>query len=131
MHETRVAVVSGGFAYRYGELDRASRRAARAPLRSPRHLDQARVGFLVRPGFGYGAGQRGIGRAGGVAVPVAASQPPPELEYVIRDAGVEVVVGETASAGILRPIADAAGARFATAAEVMTAEEPIALPHLG
>ena len=131
MNDTRVAVVSGGFAYRYGELDRASRRVAGALLGSRSDLEQARVAFFVQPGFEYIAVQRGIWRAGGVAVPLAVSHPPPELEYVIRDAGAAVVVGETASAGILRPIADAAGARFATAAEVMAAEEPLALPHLG
>ena len=131
MNDTRVAVVSGGFAHRYGELDRASRRVAGALLGSRSDLDQARVAFFVQPGFEYVAVQRGIWRAGGVAVPLAVSHPPPELEYVIRDAGVEVVVGETPSAGMLRPIATAVGARFATAAEVMTAEEPLALPHLG
>ena len=131
MNDTRVAVVSGGFAYRYGELDRASRRVAGALLGSRSDLDQARVAFFVQPGFEYLAVQRGIWRAGGVAVPLAVSHPPPELEYVIRDAGAEVVVGETPSAGILRPIANAAGARFTTAAEVMAAEEPLALPHLG
>ena len=62
-------------------------------------LDQARVAFFVQPGFEYVAVQRGIWRAGGVAVPLAVSHPPPELEYVIRDAGAAVVVGETASAG--------------------------------
>ena len=131
MNDTRVAVVSGGFAYRYGELDRVSRRVAGALLGPASDLEQARVAFFVQPGFEYLAVQRGIWRAGGVAVPLAVSHPPPELEYVIRDAGAAVVVGETASAGILRPIADAAGARFATAADVMAAEEPIALPHLG
>jgi malonyl-CoA/methylmalonyl-CoA synthetase len=131
VNDTRVAVVSGGFAFRYGELDRASRRVAGALLGSRSDLDQARVAFFVHPGFEYIAVQRGIWRAGGVAVPLAVSHPPPELEYVIRDAGAAVVVGETASAGMLRSIADAAGARFVTAAEVMTAEEPVALPHLG
>jgi malonyl-CoA/methylmalonyl-CoA synthetase len=36
--------------------------------------------------------QRGIWRAGGVAVPLAVSHPPAELEYVIRDSGASVVV---------------------------------------
>jgi malonyl-CoA/methylmalonyl-CoA synthetase len=131
VNDTRVAVVSGGFAYRYGELDRASRRVAGALLGSRSDLDQARVAFFVQPGFEYIAVQRGIWRAGGVAVPLAVSHPPPELEYVIRDSGAAIVVADSSSAGMLRPIADAAGARFATAAEVMAAEEPLALPHLG
>ena len=131
MNNTRVAIVAGGFAYRYGELDRASRRVAGALLGSHSDLEQARVAFLVQPGFEYVAVQRGIWHAGGVAVPLAVSHPPPELEYVIRDSGASVVVGETASAGILRPIAAAAGARFVTAGEMLAAEEPLALPHLG
>jgi malonyl-CoA/methylmalonyl-CoA synthetase len=131
VNDTRVAIVAGGFAYRYGELGRVSRRVAGALLGPHSDLDQARVAFHVRPGFEYVAVQRGIWRAGGVAVPLAVSHPPPELEYVIRDSGASVVVGETASAGLLRPIADAAGARFVTAGDVMTAEEPLALPHLG
>ena len=50
-------------------------------------LNQTRVAFLVHPSFAYAAVQRGIWRAGGVAVPLAMSHPPAELEYVIRDSG--------------------------------------------
>src|SRR5688500_15458130 len=131
MNQDRVAVVVDGHNYSYADLDRASRSVAGALLGAGEDLQEARVAFLIPPGFEYAAVQRGIWRAGGIAVPLAVSHPPPELEYVIRDAGAAMVVGETASAGILRPIADAAGARFATAADMMTAEEPVALPHLG
>jgi malonyl-CoA/methylmalonyl-CoA synthetase len=50
------------------------------------------VAFLAPPGFAYVATQWGIWRAGGIAVPLAVAHPPPELEYVIRDADAEVVV---------------------------------------
>ena len=70
-------------------------------------LNQTRVAFLVPPSFAYAAVQRGIWRAGGVAVPLAVSHPPAELEYVIRDSGASVVVGDPASAAD----AGAAGAR--------------------
>ena len=55
-------------------------------------LAEARVAFLAPPGFAYVATQWGIWRAGGIAVPLAISYPPPELEYVIHDADAEVVV---------------------------------------
>ena len=131
MNDTRVAVVADSRAHTYGDLDRASRRVAGALLGTRTDLDQARVAFLVQPGFEYVAVQRGIWRAGGVAVPLAVSHPPPELEYVIRDSGAAVVVGEAISTAALRPIADAAGARVVTTDELMTADEASVLPHLG
>lgn len=135
MNETRIAIVAGGRTYSYGDLERASRRAAEALLGERDDLDQARVAFLVQPGFDYVAVQRGIWRAGGVAVPLAISHPPPELDHVIRDAGAAIVAGEPASAGVLARLAEAAGARFVTTNEwadlkvgpYMEKE----LPHLG
>jgi malonyl-CoA/methylmalonyl-CoA synthetase len=140
MNEERVAVVSGGGTYSYGELDRASRRVAAVLLGDRDDLDQARVAFHVSPGFPYVAVQRGIWRAGGVAVPLAMSHPPPELDYVIRDAGAAVVTGEPASADVLEPMANAAGVRFLTLAELLGSERADLqvhpdmdkpLPHLG
>jgi malonyl-CoA/methylmalonyl-CoA synthetase len=131
MNEARVAIVAGGRTYSYGDLDRASRRVAAALLGDLDDLDQARVAFLVQPGFDHVAVQRGIWRAGGVAVPLATSHPPPELEYVIRDAGVALVTGEPVSAGVLAPLAEAAGARFLTTAALFENGPEPALPHLG
>ena len=122
MNEGRVAIVAGGRAFSYGDLERASRRVATALLGDRDDLDQARVAFLVQPGFDYVAVQRGIWRAGGVAVPLATSHPPPELEYVIRDAGAAFVVGEPASAGVLAPLAAAEGAWFLSTAELLGPE---------
>ncbi|HKK07625.1 MAG TPA: acyl-CoA synthetase, partial [Gemmatimonadota bacterium] len=53
---------------------------------------EARVCFLVPPGWDYAATQWGIWRAGGMAVPMAVSHPPAELAYVLDDAEPEVVV---------------------------------------
>ena len=118
MNEDRVAIVADGRSYSYGDLDRASRAVAGALLDGRDDLGQARVAFLITPGFDYVAVQRGTWRAGGVAVPLAASHPPPELEYVVRDSGAAVVVGEPATAPVLAPMAAAAGARFLTTAQV-------------
>src|SRR5687768_9734275 len=131
MNENRVAIVAEGRSYSYGDLDVASRRVAAALLEGREDLGQMRVAFLVRPGFDYVAVQRGIWRAGGVAVPLAASHPPPELEYVIRDSGAAVVVGEPACALVLAPIAAAAGVRFATTVQLLEHPGESSLPHLG
>ena len=131
MNDTRVAVVAGGRTYSYGDLDRASRRAAGALLDGSVDLDQARVAFFVQPGFEYVAVQRGIWRAGGVAVPLAVSHPPPELEYVIRDSGAAIVVADSSSADVLAPIAAAAGTRFIASETVLAGAEAPVLPHLG
>jgi malonyl-CoA/methylmalonyl-CoA synthetase len=85
MNDSRVAIVTNGHAYTYDSLDAASRRVAAALLRDQDDLNEARVAFLVQPGFAHAAVQRGIWRAGGVAVPLATSHPPPELDFVIRD----------------------------------------------
>ena len=138
MNDGRIAIVAGGRTHSYGDLDRASRRVAASLLGDRGDLDQARVAFLVQPGFEHVAVQRGIWRAGGVAVPLATSHPPPELEYVIRDAGAAVVTGEPASAGVLAPLAAAAGARFLTTHELLGRADlkvrpyiEKELPHLG
>ena len=122
MNEGRGAIVSGGTTYSYDELDSASRRVASVLLGDRNDLDQARVAFLIQPGFHYVAVQRGIWRSGGVAVPLAISHPPPELEYVIRDSGAAFVTGEPASAGVLASLAEAAGAQFLTMAKLLGPE---------
>ena len=131
MNEDRVAIVSDGCSYSYADLDDGSRRVAGGLLAGRDDLDKSRVAFLVKPGFDYVAVQRGIWRAGGVAVPLAVSHPPPELEYVIRDSGAAVVVGEPVVASTLEPIVKAAGSSFATTAELLAHTPAASLPHLG
>ncbi|MSO84257.1 MAG: long-chain fatty acid--CoA ligase, partial [Acidobacteria bacterium] len=75
MNDERIAIVAGGRTHSYGGLDRASRRVSASLLGDRGDLDQARVAFLVQPGFEHVAVQRGIWRAGGVAVPLATSHP--------------------------------------------------------
>ena len=126
-----IAIVAGGRAYTYAELDDASRRAAGALLGDNDDLNQTRVAFLTTPGFAYPALQRAIWRAGGVAVPLALSHPPAELEYVVRDARASVVVGDAVCGDTLAPIARRARARFLTTEEALQASPADGLPHLG
>src|SRR5262245_51078877 len=104
----RLAIVAADGVFTYGDLAAVAERVAAGlgPLR------EARVAFLVPASFAYVAVQRGIWLAGGVAVPLAVSHPPAELEHVVRDSGAAVVVGSGRLADALESIAHAAGAQF-------------------
>jgi len=82
------------------------------------------VAFLVPPSFAYVVVSRGIWLAGGVAVPLAASHPPVELEYVIRDADASIVVGSGRHSDALESIAASTGARFVRAADLIATDAP-------
>src|SRR5215218_1512277 len=125
---SRPAIVAGGRAYSYDDLDAASRRIAGALLGDNEDLKQTRVAFLTAPGFAYAAVQRAIWRAGGVAVPLAVSHPPAELDYVIRDAGASVVVADEAFRPVIAPLARAARARFVPAEDALLAPPADGLP---
>jgi malonyl-CoA/methylmalonyl-CoA synthetase len=131
MTESRIAIIAADGTFSYDQLDEASRRVCGALLGDNTDLNQTRVAFFVPPSFAYAAVQRGIWRAGGVAVPLAISHPPAELDYVIRDSGASVVVSDPASASMLMPIAKAARARFLTTTTALAASMGEDLPHLG
>jgi malonyl-CoA/methylmalonyl-CoA synthetase len=131
MSESRTAIIASDGTFTYDQLDDASRRVAGALLGDNADLNQTRVAFFVPPSFAYAAVQRGIWRAGGVAVPLAISHPPAELDYVIRDSGASVVVGDPGSASMLMPLAKAARTRFVTTSSALASSMADDLPHLG
>jgi malonyl-CoA/methylmalonyl-CoA synthetase len=109
----RTAVVSGGVSYSYAALLGHMTQVADMLLEAHGDgLAEARVAFLVPPSAEYVMVQWGIWFANGIAVPLATSHPPPELEYVIRDAAAAYVIGTPDNEAMLRPIAERAGARF-------------------
>jgi len=67
---------------------------------------------------------RGIWHAGGVAVPLAVSHPPAELEYVIRDCEASIVVGSGRQAAALEAIAGRAGATFIRTPDLIANDDP-------
>jgi len=130
MASSRAAIIAADGTFTYDDLDDASRRVAGALLADNEDLNQTRVAFLLPPSFAYAAVQRGIWRAGGVAVPLAVSYPPAELEYVICDSGASVVVADLAFASTLMPLAKVARARFLSAPDALKAGPADELPHL-
>jgi malonyl-CoA/methylmalonyl-CoA synthetase len=128
-HDARTAVVAPEGTFTYAQLLDASARVAAALLDGAADLAEARVAFLAPPGWDYVAVQWGIWRAGGIAVPLAVSHPPAELEYVIQDADAAIVVAHAGFADVLRPLARADGRRFIATADALAAA-PGALPEV-
>jgi len=76
----------------YGDLNVLSAQVARQLLEGRTSLEGARVAVLVPPSSAFIAALVGIWRAGGVAVPLSAAHPPPELEHVLRTATPDATV---------------------------------------
>ena len=118
-HGTRVGLVDAAGTHTYDELLDASARVAAALLAGRIDLEEARVAYFIPPSFDHVAVQWGIWRAGGIAVPLALSHPPAELDYVLRDAEATVVLADPASAALIEPLAASAGARFLATSEAL------------
>jgi malonyl-CoA/methylmalonyl-CoA synthetase len=129
-HGDRTAILSADGGHTYRQLLEASARVAGALLRGATDLGEARVAFLIPPGFEYAAVQWGIWRAGGIAVPLAVSHPPPELEYVVRDAEAALVVAHPGLEPRVRAAAAAAGSMALTSHDAVAAQPAPALPPL-
>ena len=87
-----VAIDAADGTWSYGDLLATSARVAAHLLGDSADLHEARVAYMIEPGGRHVAVQFGIWRAGGLAVPLALSHPPAELEHVLRDADVSAVI---------------------------------------
>jgi malonyl-CoA/methylmalonyl-CoA synthetase len=117
-HADRVALEEGSRRLTYAELDRDVAAVAATLLTGRGDLAEARVAFLLPPSIDYARVQRGVWRAGGVAVPLCTSHPPPELDYVLADAAPELAVASPDCADRLRPLAAARGIAFRLTTEL-------------
>jgi malonyl-CoA/methylmalonyl-CoA synthetase len=107
----RLAVVGSDGNATYGQLLDASDRGARTLLGERADLAEARIAFLLPPGLRHVEVQWAIWRAGGIAVPLSASQAPGEWDYIIADTGARLVVADAAAAR-LRSVAALRGLPF-------------------
>ncbi len=102
-HE-RTAVVSEGVGYTYEDLLKKSESIAIALLKGKEHLNEARIAFMVHPGFDYVAIQWGIWRAGGIAVPLCVKHPLASIQYVVEDTQASVLIFSSEFASLLAPL---------------------------
>jgi len=105
----RAAIFENGESLRYDWLETRSRIRARQLLGDRADLEEARIGFLMDPGFEYVVTQWAIWRAGGIAVPLCPDHPEAELAYVIDDADVEMLLASRGFHSKLHPLAEARG----------------------
>ncbi|GAB4051087.1 acyl-CoA synthetase [Spirosoma litoris] len=111
-HPTNTAILSGGQTYTYAQLLAYSEQFGQQLLTGRTDLAEARVAFMVEPGFDYVMVQWGIWRAGGIAVPLCTTYPPASLQYVIDDTAADIIVASNRYASILQPIAEIRTIRF-------------------
>ena len=110
-HDGRIAIVDSQGAFTYKDLLDVSSRVATTLLAGGEDLQEARVAFLLTPGFAWVAVQWGIWRAGGVAVPLPLNSTRTELEYFIDDSGASILVFDALAEPLLSPIAALGGIR--------------------
>lgn len=115
----RTALVTPEGTISYSRLLSASRTAAVRLLDGAADLQEARVAFLVPPGFAYAVVQWGIWRAGGIAVPLATSHPAGELAYVLNDTQARTVVAAPELADRVKPLVLERGLRLLLTTELM------------
>lgn len=111
-HPTNTAILSNGQTYTYAQLLDHSAQFGQQLLTGLNDLAEARVAFMVEPGFDYVMVQWGIWRAGGIAVPLCTTYPPASLQYVIDDTATKIIVASSRYASILQPIAETRAIRF-------------------
>jgi malonyl-CoA/methylmalonyl-CoA synthetase len=111
-HVDRVAVVDDGGEHTYRDLLDTSAEAAAVLLAGLTDLDEARVVFMLLPGFDYARVQWAIWRAGGVAVPLCLTHPEPELAYMLDDAQPVTVVTAPEYQETLRSLTGKRGIRL-------------------
>ncbi len=126
-HGGRTAIVDCSGRYSYEDLLAASARVAAALLAGRDDLCEARVAFLVTPGFPWVAVQWGIWRAGGIAVPLPLGSPWAELEYYVEDTQASALICDAANESTLAPAKTVGKVRVLSYDEAL-AGEPVALP---
>ncbi len=121
-HTLREALVDADGSYTYDDLLDSTAAVAAGLLHEAHDLDEARVAFLVPPGFSYVATQWGIWRAGGIAVPMALSHPPAELAHVLDDAEPAPIVVHPEFESRIRDLAQSRGIPVALTSDLMRGE---------
>ncbi len=107
-HGERPAIVDGRGVNTHADLSAAAARVATSLAGPNGDASGARVALLIAPGFEFAAVLRGVWRAGGVAVPLAVTDPAAELDYVLRDSGADTLVTGQGFAHAIAPLAAAA-----------------------
>lgn len=111
-HLNRTAVKSDGNSFTYQELLDKSESIALTLLNGQEDVREARIAFLVAPGFDYVSIQWAIWRAGGIAVPLCVKHPLSSIRYVIEDTKAAVIIFSKEFEELLTPLKAIPDIRF-------------------
>lgn len=111
---SKIAVISEGNSFTYNQLLDESRKFTICLLKDDHDLMERRVAFVVHPGFDYVMVQWAIWRAGGIAVPLDPKAPALSHKYILKDAGVDLLVISPDFSPVFRPISEELGIRLIT-----------------
>lgn len=128
-HGNTRAVIDEKGSHSYARLLSSSAAVAARLLQGKPDLGEARIAFLVTPGFEYLAIQWGIWRAGGIAVPLAATHAPAETAHVLDDSQASVVIASPEFEPRLKPLTEERSITRLTTEQAMAAK-PQDLPEL-
>ena len=128
-HGGRTAIVDSTGPYTYIDLLDTSARMTAALLAGRDDLREERIAFLVAPSFAWVAVQWGIWRAGGIAVPLPAGPPAPELAYFLDDTQASALIYDNANAAIVESLGRSRRIRIISCDELF-AHPPGALPAI-
>ena len=103
-HGHKVAIREGDKTFTYAELLQESRLLASALLNENSDMAEARVAFLVNPGFDYVKTQWAIWLAGGVAVPIFLQAPLPSIQYTLDDTAAGIMIVSTEYTSMVAPL---------------------------
>lgn len=106
------AIFSDGETYTYAQLVNASKQLGNHLMHNQTDLMEARVAFMVNPGFNYVKTLWAIWQAGGIAVPLCITHPLPSLEYVLEDTGANILVVSKEYLPVLQPYIDKSNIRI-------------------
>jgi malonyl-CoA/methylmalonyl-CoA synthetase len=126
----RTGIIANGRSYTYDDLLRRSHAIASILLDTSTDLEETRVAFMISPGFEYVATQWAIWRAGGVAVPLCITYPPPSLLYVIENTGAGIVVVTREYQQVIEPLTGPKGIRLIVIEDLSEPFELSKLPEI-
>ena len=119
-HGHKMAIRERDKAFTYAELLQESRQLASTLLNRKSDLGEARVAFLVNPGFNYVKAQWAIWLAGGVAVPIFLQAPLPSIQYTLEDTAAGVMIVSAEYGSLVAPLCRQLGVQMILAEDKQT-----------
>ena len=129
-HMDSIAILAGDVSYRYRELVNAAENLSDVLLDSQIDLAEARVAFMVTPGFDYVATLWSIWQAGGVAVPLCLTHPLPSLRYTVEDSKSTILIFSSEFESQLLPLIQEKRLRTLTLCPLNKETLPHKLPEI-